>query len=406
MLYQCYFYLRYMAGVARWQRKRATDSPNMDSDLPKVSVIVCARNEGTNLSDYLHTLLHQDYPCYEVIVVNDGSEDDTQQVLERYAQQCNNLYITFVPREARVISSKKLALTIGIKAAHYDYLLLTDADCRPESRNWIREMMNGFVRGGEQTEVVLGYGAYMEKQTVLSSLISYDTLFIGLQYMGMAAAGHPYMGVGRNLAYKKSTFFQHDGFRGLLNERSGDDDLFVNKVAAKKAAEEAENVATIEQISIEDFAKIELTTAKIVACEPVKKAKKLLKLTLDDGSENPRTVASGIALYYKPEELIGKNVIVVANLKPAKLCGVESYGMILAADVTEETRDSYPTGKVVKEGTPKEIFSQVELVKSLSLDVPQTSDLMHHLNAYGYSLPTDTITIDECAAQLYKFLEE
>jgi cellulose synthase/poly-beta-1,6-N-acetylglucosamine synthase-like glycosyltransferase len=234
MLYQCYFYLRYMAGVARWQRKRATDSPNMDSDLPKVSVIVCARNERTNLSDYLHTLLHQDYPCYEVIVVNDGSEDDTQQVLERYAQQCNNLYITFVPREARVISSKKLALTIGIKAAHYDYLLLTDADCHPESRNWIREMMNGFVRGGEQTEVVLGYGAYMEKQTVLSSLISYDTLFIGLQYMGMAAAGHPYMGVGRNLAYKKSTFFQHDGFRGLLNERSGDDDLFVNKVANRR----------------------------------------------------------------------------------------------------------------------------------------------------------------------------
>jgi len=234
MLYQCYFYLRYMAGVVRWQRKHATDSPNMDSDLPKVSVIVCARNEGTNLSDYLHTLLHQDYPCYEVIVVNDGSEDDTQQVLERYAQQCNNLYITFVPREARVISSKKLALTIGIKAAHYDYLLLTDADCRPESRNWIREMMNGFVRGGEQTEVVLGYGAYMEKQTILSSFISYDTLFIGLQYMGMAAAGHPYMGVGRNLAYKKSTFFQHDGFRGLLNERSGDDDLFVNKVANRR----------------------------------------------------------------------------------------------------------------------------------------------------------------------------
>lgn len=223
-----------MAGVVRWQRKHATDSPNMDSDLPKVSVIVCARNEGTNLSDYLHTLLHQDYPCYEVIVVNDGSEDDTQQVLERYAQQCNNLYITFVPREARVISSKKLALTIGIKAAHYDYLLLTDADCRPESRNWIREMMNGFVRGGEQTEVVLGYGAYMEKQTILSSFISYDTLFIGLQYMGMAAAGHPYMGVGRNLAYKKSTFFQHDGFRGLLNERSGDDDLFVNKVANRR----------------------------------------------------------------------------------------------------------------------------------------------------------------------------
>ena len=233
MLYQCYFYLRYMAGVTRWQRKYTVQAPIPDSDLPKVSVIVCARNEQTNLSDYLHTLLNQDYPCYEVIVVNDGSEDDTQQVLERYAQQSSNLYITFVPREARVISSKKLALTIGIKAAHYDYLLLTDADCRSESRQWIREMMSGFVQGGEQTEVVLGYGAYFEKKTMLSNLINYDTLFIGLQYMGMAATGHPYMGVGRNLAYKKSTFFAHDGFRGMLNERSGDDDLFVNKVTTR-----------------------------------------------------------------------------------------------------------------------------------------------------------------------------
>ena len=199
-----------------------------DTELPKVSVIVCARNEQTNLQDYLHTLLTQDYPCYEVIVVNDSSEDDTQIILERYAQQCNNLYITFVPAGARVVSSKKLALTIGVKAANYDYLLLTDADCRPQSRYWIQEMMQGFR--DEQTEVVLGYGAYFAKNSLLNSLINYDTLFIGMQYLGMAAARHPYMGVGRNLAYKKDTFFRNSGFRGLLGERAGDDDLFVNKV--------------------------------------------------------------------------------------------------------------------------------------------------------------------------------
>ncbi len=105
--------------------------------------------------------------------------------------------------------------------------------------------------------------------------------------------------------------------------------------AAKKAEEEATNVATIEQISIDDFCKVELKAAKILECEPIKKAKKLLKLTLDDGSGTPRTVASGIALYYTPEELIGKTVIVVSNLKPATLCGVESCGMILAADAGE-----------------------------------------------------------------------
>lgn len=230
-IYQCYFYLRYMMGVNRCLRKRKKQpqTPAPES-CPGVSVIVCARNEQQNLLNFLPTLLTQDYPRFEVIVVNDGSEDDTQGVLEQYALQCKNLYLTFVPREARVISSKKLALTIGAKAANYEYLLLTDADCRPLSRSWISEMMQGFMQN-EQTEVVLGYGAYFEKKTLLGSLINYDTLFIGLQYMGMALAGKPYMGVGRNLAYKKTTFFNNHGFRGILSERAGDDDLFVNKVA-------------------------------------------------------------------------------------------------------------------------------------------------------------------------------
>ena len=230
-LYQCYFYLHYLLGVNRWVRKQRSLEPVEESHLPKVSVIVCARNEQHNLQTYLHALLRQDYPAYEVIVVNDGSQDDTQQVLEQYALQHPNLYLTFVPCDARVMSSKKLALTIGLKAARYEHVLLTDADCRPESRFWIRSMMQAFVQGGEDIEVVLGFGAYFEQKTVLSSLISYDTLFNGLQYLGMAAAKHPYMGVGRNLAYKKGTFFRNEGFRGFLNERSGDDDLFVNKVA-------------------------------------------------------------------------------------------------------------------------------------------------------------------------------
>ena len=102
-----------------------------------------------------------------------------------------------------------------------------------------------------------------------------------------------------------------------------------------KAEEKAENVVSIAQIGIEDFAKVELRAAKITACEPIPKAKKLLKLTLDDGSGKDRIVASGIAKYYTPEELIGHTVIVVANLKPAKLCGVESNGMILAADCAD-----------------------------------------------------------------------
>ena len=226
VIHQLYFYLRYI-------RKGAKVSPSASREntqpLPGVSVIVCARNEETNLQDYLHTLLNQDYPTFEVIVVDDGSEDNTHTILEQYSQQSHRLYHTFVPYGARVISSKKLALTIGIKAAHYNYILLTDADCRPESRNWIREMVNGFHK--EETEIVLGFGPYFEKKGVLNKLICYDTLFSGLQYMGMAKSGHPYMGVGRNLAYRKDTFFANKGFQGLLCERAGDDDLLINKIA-------------------------------------------------------------------------------------------------------------------------------------------------------------------------------
>ena len=223
-IHQIYFYLRYLRLGGK-----VTSQTDSDVQLPAVSVIVCAHNEYDNLQDYLSILLEQDYPCYEVIVVDDSSEDGSDLLLERWSRQYGNLYHTFVPRGARVLSNKKLALTIGIKAAHYDYLLLTDADCRPESKHWIREMMKGF--SNEQTELVLGFSPYFEKSDLLNHLIGYDTLFNGLQYMGMARAGKPYMGVGRNLAYKRETFFSVGGFKGLLGNRAGDDDLFVNRIA-------------------------------------------------------------------------------------------------------------------------------------------------------------------------------
>ena len=223
-IHQIYFYLRYLRLGGK-----VTSQTDSDVQLPAVSVIVCAHNEYDNLQDYLSILLEQDYPCYEVIVVDDSSEDGSDLLLERWSRQYGNLYHTFVPRGARVLSNKKLALTIGIKAAHHDYLLLTDADCRPESKHWIREMMKGF--SNEQTELVLGFSPYFEKKGLLNHLIGYDTLFNGLQYMGMARAGKPYMGVGRNLAYKRETFFSVGGFKGLLGNRAGDDDLFVNRIA-------------------------------------------------------------------------------------------------------------------------------------------------------------------------------
>lgn len=228
-VYQLYFYFRYINKGSATSVSKSEENPQ---ELPAVSIIICARNEYTNLQEYLPILLSQDYPNYEVIIVDDCSEDETEFLLERLSRQYPNLYHTFVPRGARVLSSKKLALTIGIKAAHYEHILLTDADCRPESKYWIREMMQGFAN--QNTEIVLGFSPYFEKKGLLNHFISYDTLFTGLQYLGMARAGHPYMGVGRNLAYKRSTFFKVGGFKGLLNNIAGDDDLFVNRIASSE----------------------------------------------------------------------------------------------------------------------------------------------------------------------------
>jgi hypothetical protein len=139
--------------------------------------------------------------------------------------------MTFVPYGARVGSTKKLALTLAAKAAKYDYLLLTDADCVPESPHWISEMMNGFDKDQGTKDIVLGFSPYFEQKGFVNRLVRFDTLFNGLHYLGAALCGHPYMGVGRNLAYRKALFFESGGFTHLMGNRAGDDDLFVNHVA-------------------------------------------------------------------------------------------------------------------------------------------------------------------------------
>ena len=230
---QVYWYSRYLAAPAR-KLRRDKKSPINNDQLPiteGVSVILSAHNESFNLSHYLQALLTQDYPEYEVIVVDDGSEDGTRTVVEQYMAHDQRLRMTFVPYGARVGSTKKLALTLAAKAAKYDYLLLTDADCVPESTHWIADMMAGFQ---SPIEIVLGFGAYFSEKSHVNRLVQFDTLFNGLHYLGAALCGHPYMGVGRNLAYRKSLFFESGGFTHWMTSRAGDDDLFVNHVATKQ----------------------------------------------------------------------------------------------------------------------------------------------------------------------------
>ena len=242
-LYQLYFYIRYMGGCLRNRRRERKQKHPLNTELPGVSVIICAHNEEENLLSFLTHVLEQDYPQFEVIVIDDESVDNTPYLLERYTRFYPNLRTTFVPQGARIVSSKKLGLTLGIKAAKYDHLIFTDADCVPAHKTWIREIMCRYTEG---TEIVLGYGAYFTEKGILNKLIQYDTFFHALQYLGMAEAGKPYMGVGRNLSYKKSLFMETNGFSNTLHLPSGDDDLFVNKAANKH---NTRIVATAESVT-------------------------------------------------------------------------------------------------------------------------------------------------------------
>lgn len=200
------------------------------SDQP-VSVIVCARDEYYNLKENLPLLLTQDYSTFEVVVVNHGSEDETNYLLRDLSNEYKNLKIVNVAQDLNFFTGKKFPLSIGIKSASYDVLLFTDADCKPGSNQWIRRMAANFT---EETEIVLGYGSYNKSGTLLNLLIRFDTTRIAMNYLGFARAGMPYMGVGRNMAYRKSLFFRQNGFISHYRIQSGDDDLFINKAATNK----------------------------------------------------------------------------------------------------------------------------------------------------------------------------
>ncbi|MFC4210162.1 glycosyltransferase [Pedobacter lithocola] len=205
-------------------------------DLPQsakfpVSVIICGRNEIDNLKQYLPSILNQNYPDFEVVVVNDRSWDGTEEYLEQLETQHPNLKIVKILDNDKFIAGKKFAVTMGIKAAKNEWLVFTDADCVPESDNWLMYMQQPV---DEQTEIVLGYSPYLKKRSLLNSLIRFETFFTAVNYLSFALKGMPYMGVGRNLAYKKSLFFKNKGFAAHMHIPSGDDDLFVNAHATAR----------------------------------------------------------------------------------------------------------------------------------------------------------------------------
>ncbi len=197
-----------------------------------ISVIVCAKNEEENVAKFIPILAEQDYPDFEIVLIDDASSDNTLEVFEAFEKQYSNIRLVKVENNEAFWGNKKYALTLGIKASKKDYLLFTDADCYPTSKDWITAMSSQFTM---QKTIVLGYGGYERiANSFLNKLIRYETLLTAIQYFSWAKIGRPYMGVGRNLAYKREEFFNVNGFISHIQVRSGDDDLFINEAATAK----------------------------------------------------------------------------------------------------------------------------------------------------------------------------
>lgn len=221
---QLWYYLVYYRKLAFYKKAELL------SPLPPASIIICARNEEDNLVEFLPAIFAQDYPNFEVVVVNDCSFDNTADILKELVKKYPNLKIVTINESKNFAHGKKVALMMGIKGATHEHLLLTDADCRPNSNDWLKNMVQHF---SAETEIVLGYGAFEKQKGFLNKLIRFDNFLCSLQFLSFALAGKTYMGSGRNLAYKKPLFFKMKGFASHYHIEAGDDDLFVNEAATK-----------------------------------------------------------------------------------------------------------------------------------------------------------------------------
>lgn len=252
---QLYYYIYFYNQIPQAQK---TEDNSINTDYPSVSIILCVDNQVKDLRQNIDSIFEQDYPNFEVIIVDLASEDDTSIYLEHLEQQHANFYYSFIPPSARFISKRKLAQTIGVKASKNDWLVFTEINCRPTSNQWLKKLMQ---KRDDKTDIILGYNRYKREETGLNRLISYENLLFNMRFLSLALTGSPYMGVGRNLAYKKELFYQTKAFNNQLNLQRGEDDLFVNQFANEKNT------------------RVALSTDAVVEVEPLKKMKdwRLLK---------------------------------------------------------------------------------------------------------------------------------
>lgn len=220
--FQTFYWLFFMFRIRK--------HPERSTKCQPLSIIICAKNEAENLSQLIPLLYKQDYRDFQVVVVDDCSTDDTTMILASLKQKYPDLYYTSIPTDGKFHHGKKLAITVGIKAAQHERMVFIDADCCPCSNRWLRELSDSYIDG---KEMVIGYGKYGKERGFLNFFIRFETFWNAIQYFGYAKAMRPFMGVGRNLTYTKTLYNQSSKFRTSLQLLSGDDDMFVSEVGTR-----------------------------------------------------------------------------------------------------------------------------------------------------------------------------
>ena len=238
LLIQLFYHWGVFSKVAFYKKKT---KPKEDAALEPVSVVICARDAYEYLTELVPALLSQDYPDFEIVIVNDCSDDETEEYLKDLERKESRIKPVQLKQHLNFFNGKKFPLSMGIKSAKNDLLILTECNCMPTNDQWLRSVVNCY---GSKTEIVIGYSPYVQKKSTLNRLMRFDALQQGLLYLSAALKRHPYMGIGRNLSYRKELFYRNKGFISHYTTSVGDDDLFIGQAANKKNTEvliDAEN---------------------------------------------------------------------------------------------------------------------------------------------------------------------
>lgn len=246
LLYQLILYKRIYYNN---KKKKDIDTNNY----PPLSVIITVKKVPRKLNRNLPYILNQDYPNFEVIIVNENLDEETNEEIIKLQQTHKNLHQTFIPDSTRYVSTKKLAITLGIRASHYDWLVFTEIDSHPISNQWLKKMSRNFTDG---TDIVIGYSNYEKKKGEFTRYITFDTLLFSMRYLGSALLKCPYTGFGRNLCYRRDLFNESKGFSSYLQLQRGEDDLFINTTASStntKVETSPESIIKIEVPEIQTW---------------------------------------------------------------------------------------------------------------------------------------------------------